>query len=337
MKFLKLLYIPLFAFGIFVILTQVVQAFEFPISELGGCRNYRECHLYCENPDNHAACWSYSVYRTQNVLGDETPEASLENIGITFPIAELGGCVSVAACRAYCQVPENSVACQTFSEKYSSAHRVRLQELAQEELGCTTLDECRTFCTNEENASACEAFAKRYHLKVLVRNRLVLAMQQELQCTDVESCKAMCSESQYQDRCRQIVARINPNFMAEERQRLVNAARQELGCDSLESCRLYCQDPQNRAACVQFGTQAKQNKLNRPKNILDCGTNEACRKVCIDNPDACPGFPGNKDATPGARPPVVPLENRNVNQAPQQRVTDFNSTSNATSPTTVVQ
>jgi len=77
-------------FVIFTLLTlifwgkQRVSAYEFPIVELGNCRDVRECHLYCEIPSHKAACWSYSVYETVSVLGDESPETKVSALGITF-------------------------------------------------------------------------------------------------------------------------------------------------------------------------------------------------------------------------------------------------------------
>lgn len=98
---------------------------------------------------------------------------SLKKYKITFPIAQLGNCADLAACKAYCDDEANKEACLTFAEnKGIGKNRKKLNSItrstllrAREELGCSTDQECKTFCKLEENREKCSEFAKTYNLK----------------------------------------------------------------------------------------------------------------------------------------------------------------------------
>ena len=72
MKKLLLLLLPLY----FFLLPSWVSAqsrLTYPIADLGYCRDAKECYLYCEIPENKAACWSYGKYKLgSDVLGVTT-------------------------------------------------------------------------------------------------------------------------------------------------------------------------------------------------------------------------------------------------------------------------
>lgn len=270
-------------------LTRLVRAYEYPIPELGNCRDQKECHLYCEIPKNHAACWSYSVYGVQQVLGDETPEAAAANLGLTFPIAELGNCTTVSACKAYCTITQNQAACRAYGQAHGLTQKERLVERATEELGCTTKEECTTFCQEETNRDACEAFARRYHLKIAVKNRLVEAAKTELGCTTAQECRALCSLPENQSKCAAFAQRMG--VVNSKREELVERAKEQLGCTSFESCRAFCQEGVNQEKCRNFGAAVGQGVKNTLQQNLGCTTAEECKAVCEASPEKCPNYP----------------------------------------------
>src|SRR3989338_1301798 len=107
-NFTFLFVILLFAFFI-LNSPDAFAAFRYPVKELGFCRNLQECKLYCQIPKNTPACWSWGKYILDTqVLGETTisDEGAARKKGVTFPIAELGNCTNVKACRAYCSREE---------------------------------------------------------------------------------------------------------------------------------------------------------------------------------------------------------------------------------------
>src|SRR5256885_2273465 len=74
---------------------------------------------------------------TRAMENESSPGAS-QKYGITFPVAELGNCGSLAECRAYCQVEANHQACADFAKRkgfYKDKSQTLLAD-AKTELGC---------------------------------------------------------------------------------------------------------------------------------------------------------------------------------------------------------
>src|SRR3989338_7073877 len=98
MKYLKYFLSLLIILVIYVIRSQTAFGYQFPVPELGNCRDQKECFLYCQIPLHKPACWSYGVYATkENVLGETTVEESLSRLGIAFPVPELGNCANFSS------------------------------------------------------------------------------------------------------------------------------------------------------------------------------------------------------------------------------------------------
>lgn len=298
-KQLKLLLTGFLLFSAGVVMPKIIHAQTFPVRELGNCRDSAECHLYCEIPEHKPGCWSYGVYRRQSdVLGEETPETKLEQLGITFPIAELGNCANLTACKSYCATPQNKAACTTYAQNHGLAKGERILAKAKAELGCSTKDECVAFCQVESNRAACSAFAKKYHLRLYIKNQLVEAATSELGCTTIEACRTLCAEPSNQAKCQALAEKLGLGVQA-RREALVEKAKQELGCTSFAQCKTFCQEETNRDKCRNFGQAIKEQVKSKLQERFDCETNEECRKQCQEHPDNCPGFP---NLLPGASP-----------------------------------
>lgn len=231
-----------------------VQAVEYPISELGNCRNQRECHFYCEVPANKAACWSYKVYiNAPTVLGDESPETKLAQLGITFPVPELGNCANVSACKAYCSNSANATVCRQFSQSHRQTLNEQLVVRAQEELGCTTQEECKSLCSLEENRSRCTQFAARWKIRNTVQNRLVTQAQSILGCASAQECKTFCLQDENKQKCADFATQMG----LQVKQKLM----EKVGCTTAEECRKLCEENPNR--CPGY-----PNSKNRPVSSL---------------------------------------------------------------------
>lgn len=276
-----------------------MYAYQFPITQLGDCRDSQECHLYCEVSEHKPACWSYSVYGVkENVLGDEAAETKLSTLGITFPISELGNCVNLSSCKAYCSLTQNLASCQTFAKSHGLTNKEKIVEKAQTELGCNSTTECQAFCDQETNQTACKAFAQKYHLKLQTKNKLIEAAQNQLGCASLTACRQFCALPENQDKCQQFAKQYGLDTNS-QREQLVATAKERLGCTSFEDCREFCQTPENVDQCQNFGQAIKEQVQQKLEERFSCDTNEECRKQCQEHPDNCPGFP---NLLPGASP-----------------------------------
>lgn len=231
---------------------------QYPIPELGFCRDAKECYLYCEIPQNKAACWSYGQFRLgPQVLGvtslsrEEEAQMRREALekGITFPIAELGNCAGPAECRDFCEQQANHNACTNFARRHGfgeegggeGASEAEILAAARSELGCSAKEECFRICENERER--CMAFAKRH---------------------------GMYREGRGEESRSQ-----GPG-----------------GCDSEESCRRYCQE--HPSECPGYQDHPSQEPGQPPPGSFTspsgCRTADECEAYCRNNPSSCPGY-----------------------------------------------
>jgi hypothetical protein len=301
MKLLRLSVLISIFMGLFILGPATVHAYQFPIPELGFCRDARECHTYCEVPQHKATCWSYKVYGNKSaVLGEQdasssatTGENKLQALGISFPIAELGGCSSISACRAFCSITQNQAACRNFAAKSGLANKASVIEHAKTELGCTDAASCKAYCEQNTNQEACKSFAYKYQLKVTTKDQLVEKAKTVFGCTTKEQCLAFCAQTTNRDRCKAFAQQ--NNLGEARREELVKTAKEQLGCTSFEECKRFCQNEVNHDKCRNFGTAIRTQIETQVKQKLEelgnCKTPEECRNVCQEHPEKCPNFP----------------------------------------------
>ena len=303
--FTSLIVILIFTFLIFNLDRVLAQVtLRYPISELGYCRDAKECYLYCEIPQNKASCWSYSKYKlglssSTRVLGESTSddEEEARRLGITFPISELGNCPNVSECKAYCDNPSNQEACMDFASRKGIGGEYKKYKPMMDELGCRNQQECRSLCENPQNQERCMSVAEKYMPGEFraQKEEMMRRARETLGCDSMESCSSFCSEAANQEKCMSFADQHMPAEararMEEMRQRMGERMQQQgLGCDSMESCRTYCES--NPGQCQQFSDPAGGQQINiHREEGFTCSTEEQCKNWCQQNPDKCSGFP----------------------------------------------
>ena len=277
---------------------------QYPIPELGYCRDAKECSLYCEIPQNKAACWSYGTYRLgTQVLGESTlsaeekraMEEQARELGITFPIAELGGCTGPQECRDFCEKPVNHTTCMAFAQKYGlnegegrGVNEAEILNAARTELGCTSMESCRAIC--EQDHARCRAFAQRHGLSQYEeagssKGEILEKAKQELGCSSFEECGRVCETNQ--TRCMEFAKR---HGIYEEDRVEEGRSQRPGGCDSEESCRRYCQEHPSECPGYQ---EYPEGQMPSPGSFVapsGCRTEAECQAFCQANPSSCPGF-----------------------------------------------
>ena len=305
----------------------------YPIPDLGYCRDAKECFLYCEIPQNKAACWSYSKYKVgSDVLGVTTMneeekrmmEIKAKQYNITFPIADLGNCAGPQECRDFCEEPDNKAVCMDFSKKkglhkeieredgMDAGKRDELVEKAKTELGCTSKEACNSLC--DSDPTLCEAFAKKHGVykkpppppdryTSTQKIQLIEKAKTAFGCTSMESCKVVCEKNP--QACMAFAkkhgfdkneARLTPGTSP-------NYGTQRFGkggCNSEESCKKYCQEHPDE--CPGFkgytkaieGSRSAEIKIKKYIGPSGCRNEAECKSWCNDYPDKCPGFSETK-------------------------------------------
>lgn len=259
----------------FISISQTVQAqnMKYPISELGDCRDAKECYLYCEVPENKPACWAYQTYVIEGqVLGDSTQN-------ITFPIVELGNCANAAECKSYCDNAENKNICASFAKAHNLGHYKKQQEIlqkAQQELGCPTIDACKTFCQQPDNKNKCLKFAHEIMPQKTQsqeeKTKLLEHAKEILGCDSTTTCRQLCEQAENKDKCHMIIS----------------------------------------SASAELHPNLKPNTQMLGKPMPTCKTQAECLKVCQMHPDQCPSFKRAQEQTKesSSTPPLKDPYNR---------------------------
>lgn len=268
------------------VLGETTVSITYPIVELGSCSDANACFIYCNQPKNQSACYTYAknhglIAGEEDESGDDLPPDKMQEI-ISSARTELG-CEGKEQCMSICGQPENYATCEAFARKHNlyrgpppiDGHGgpppSEILEKAKTELGCTSERSCMEFCNKPENAEKCMDFAKN--------NKLM-------------------REDEYEKRKEEF-----DNYK-EQKEKMLTEAKQELGCDSYESCAKFCGDPKNVEKCMTLG---RRHGMGPPPNQnypvpRPCANEAECRAYCEKNPEECRGF---SESTSSLNPPPL--------------------------------
>ncbi len=268
----------------------------YPIAELGNCTSKEGCKVYCDAEETRVACTEFA--RTNGLVAAE--ESGGASPAATFPVAELGGCASVAECRAYCSREENRGACAEYARKIGVGQRGTSGEEAQErgaalgisfpiaELGnCAGPDECEEYCARRENMEVCDSFAKAHGL--------VVEVDGPGGCTSHEECEAFCDTPENRQICM---------AWAEEHGMEDEGRAGPGGCGTPEECEMYCREHPDDKECQEGMREMEEYCKNNPddeecRQMMEdggprdggpggsggCETPEECEKYCEEHPN----------------------------------------------------
>jgi hypothetical protein len=140
---------------------------------------------------------------------------AVAQVGISFPVAELGNCVDKTACKAYCDKSENVDACLSFAEKNNLMSNDEIKAAKGFKKtgmtgpgGCKGKNECSTYCSGPDHMDECVAFAEKNGLmsgkKLDEAKKVKSAIAKGIKppaCGGKENCKDYCSSSEHVEEC----------------------------------------------------------------------------------------------------------------------------------------
>lgn len=223
------------------------------------------------------------------VLAQESPEDIAARYGVTFPIAELGGCDSYSACQAYCEDPVNYTACIDFAkdkgfyDEEVAEEKEDFLKRARVELGCDSYQSCQSFCEQPTNYEKCSEFAKRHDFSGgyeddPAKGDILAKAKDILGCDSHDSCKAYCENPANQERCSEFARQVG-----------LRGGEYEAGpggCTTEATCREFCSDPNNFDLCSRYASSTGDSFVGPG----DCNSEESCRTYCETNSDECRYF-----------------------------------------------
>src|SRR3989344_3285228 len=89
-----------------------VKDLSFPITDLGGCSDYKACLTYCDDPVNNATCIDFAK---RNGFYKDDPVLTPTDDFLT-KTKDVLGCDSATACATFCGEPANYEACNAFAK-----------------------------------------------------------------------------------------------------------------------------------------------------------------------------------------------------------------------------
>jgi len=245
---------------------------QFPINELGNCRNKEECKTYCDHKDNMSACVSFAA---KNGLISQKEAERARKFEVLNQKTGPGGCTDHKSCEAYCSNINNINECIAFAEEHglmgaselSEAKKVRsaLQNGLKFPGGCTNKESCDTYCSAESHIDECVSFAEKSGFipkeKLDNARKFVPFMKRGETpggCTNKESCDAYCSDESHINECVNFGEK--SGFINKDEADLIRktGGKGPGGCIGKEQCDAFCSNEDNGNICFEF---AKQHNL----------------------------------------------------------------------------
>ncbi|MBI2592932.1 MAG: hypothetical protein HYW37_02130 [Candidatus Colwellbacteria bacterium] len=234
-------------------------------------------------------------------------DAQVTAAGITFPVAELGNCISKDACRDYCNAPGNMPACIKFAkdrglmnkDEADRAEKFRGNiERGEGPGGCRSPGECESFCRNINNIEACITFAKErgFKDKNVDEGEKVLSYiksggRMPGGCTSRDSCEKYCGDFSHAEECFNFAqkagltqvrgevpgraeGRFEGGIPPGQFQKFLEAVKKGEtpgGCKSKDECETYCGGGAHFEECVAFGEKTGFIERDQAEKIRKSG------------------------------------------------------------------
>ncbi len=233
---------------------------------------------------------------------------------IQYPVKELGNCQNEAACRTYCDKPENIKACVNFAEKNNLMSQEELQQAKKFVAagtkgpgGCTGKDNCEEYCNDISHMDECISFAEKNNLmstsELAEAQKIQAAIKRGIKpppCGNKKQCDVYCNEADHMGEC--ITFGMEAGFIQgkelEDAQKMLAAIKKGVKpppCNGKEACDEYCQNPDNMEVCMNFAIEAgfmnDQEKQDSQKMLQAlkkgikppaCNGKEECDVYCAE-------------------------------------------------------
>jgi len=231
---------------------------------------------------------------------------------IQYPVKDLGNCQDKAACKTFCDKPENLEACISFAEKNNLMSQEEVATAkkftttkAKKPGNCTTKDSCETYCNEISHIDECVAFAEESglaHKEDLAQAKQVqAAIKKGIKppaCGNKKACDTYCESPEHMEECITFgeAAGFIQGKDLEDAQKMLAALKRGVKpppCKGKDACDAYCSDPNNMEVCMTFAMEAgfmnEQEKADAQKTLVaikkgakppNCKGKDACDEYC---------------------------------------------------------
>ncbi|MDP2665578.1 MAG: hypothetical protein Q8P23_02975 [bacterium] len=293
------------------------DSIQFPVAELGDCKDKEACKVYCDDADHIDACLAFA--EKNNLMSED-------ELATAKKFMEAGGkgpgdCTGKESCEAYCNDINHIDACIAFAEKAGILSPDKLAEAKQVQAAiakgikppaCNGKKECDAYCEDSSHMKECIAFGEAAGFlqgKDLEDAKKVLTAVENgatpPACKGKEACDAYCSDRTHIEACMtfaQAAGLMTPEE-AQNSQKMLDAIKKGVmppNCSGKEGCDTYCAEPAHTDECINFAIaagfmtdkEAEMAKKTGGKGPGGCIGRDACDTFCSnqDNQQTCMDF-----------------------------------------------
>ncbi len=285
---------------------------QYPVSDLGNCKNKEDCKSFCEKPEHTNACLAFA--QTNNLMSKEEVAAAKKMLSIG---KGPGGCTSKETCEAYCDNIDHINECVVFAEKTGIIPPKDLEEAQKIKAAidsgikpppCKSKKECDSYCSSgADQMGQCIEFAKAAGFmkpeEEADAQKVMAAIKKGVKppaCNGKEACDQYCSQDNHFEECINFAEAAG--FMTSEE---VQMARKTGGkgpgnCRGKEECDNFCQKDENMETCANFafehGMMSQKDlemfKKTGGKGPGGCKSKDECDAFCnnSENREMCFNF-----------------------------------------------
>ncbi|MFZ3043813.1 MAG: hypothetical protein WA058_01755 [Minisyncoccia bacterium] len=275
---------------------------QFPVAELGNCKDKDACKAYCDDPKHIDACVSFAE-KNSLMSSNQLAEAKQVQTAIAKGVKP-PACNGKKECDAYCEDPSHMKECIAFGEASGFLKGKELEDakkmVAAIDKGvippaCKGKEACDAYCSDRTHIEVCMTFAQAAGLmtpeEAQNSEKMMAAIKKGFMppnCSGKEACDAYCAEPAHTDEC--INFSIAAGFMTEKEAGMAKktGGKGPGGCVGKDACDTFCNTPDNQQTCMNFakdngmisaeeaqrmqeGQQKfKESMQNLPTEVADC-------------------------------------------------------------------
>ncbi len=268
------------------------EKIQYPVEELGNCKNREACKKYCDNPQNFDACIDFA--EKNNMMPREEIEMAKKFMagGGKGP----GGCRGKEECEAYCDNIDNINECVDFAEQNDILPPKELEEAKKvreaikkgiKPPACGSKKKCDVYCGQPEHMEECISFAEAAGFippeELDDVKKVLEAIKKGVKppaCRGKEECDIYCSDESHFEECISFAEAAG--FIPPEEIEIIRktGGKGPGGCRGKDKCETFCQNEENMETCANF---ALEHGLMNPEEF------EMMKKTGGKGPGGCRG------------------------------------------------
>lgn len=286
-----------------------VASIQYPVKELGGCKDEAACRSYCDKTENTSACLNFA--EKNNLMPKEEIERAKKFVasGSKGP----GNCRGKNECETYCNDITRIDECVAFAEKNNLMTANDLVEAKKVQAAikrgvkppaCGNKDQCDAYCSEAGHMEECISFASEAGFiqgkELEDAQKMLVAIKKgvkPLPCRGKDACDAYCSSPDNMEACISFAS--EAGFMSDQEkadsQKMLQALKKGIkppACKGKEECDNYCSQDAHFEECLKFSEaagfmnaeEAAMARKTGGKGPGGCKSKDECEALC-NNPD----------------------------------------------------